>query len=105
MPQLIVTSPQGDVHEINADANTTAMVAIRDAGVDGLLALCGGLCSCATCHVYVAPECAGMLDDMSDDENELLDGSIRRTEHSRLSCQILMTQARSGLRVTIADED
>lgn len=104
MPQLIITSPTGEVHELNAEANTTAMVNIRDAGIDGLLALCGGLCSCATCHVYVAPECVSMLDEMSADENELLDGSSRRTEFSRLSCQILLTDALDGLRLTVADE-
>jgi len=55
--------------------------------------------------VHVDPACAAMLDEMSADENELLDGSLRRNEHSRLSCQILLTNALDGLRLTIADED
>jgi 2Fe-2S ferredoxin len=105
MPQLFVTTPQGVTHELNTDTGITAMVAIRDAGLEGLLALCGGVCSCATCHVHVDPACAAMLDEMSADENELLDGSLRRNEHSRLSCQILLTNALDGLRLTIADED
>ena len=105
MPQLFVTTPKGVTHELNTDTGITAMVAIRDAGLEGLLALCGGVCSCATCHVHVDPACAAMLDEMSDDENELLDGSLRRNEHSRLSCQILLTNALDGLRLTIADED
>jgi ferredoxin, 2Fe-2S len=105
MPQIFVTTPKGVTHEIEAETGTTAMMAIRDAGLEGLLALCGGVCSCATCHVHVDPACASMLDEMSEDENELLDGSLRRDENSRLSCQILITEARDGLRLTIADED
>jgi 2Fe-2S ferredoxin len=105
MPHIFVTTPKNVTHQLEIDNGATAMVTIRDAGLDGLLALCGGVCSCATCHVYVDPACASMLDEMSADEDELLDGSIRRKENSRLSCQILLTDALDGLRLTIADED
>jgi ferredoxin, 2Fe-2S len=105
MPQIFVTTPKGVTHELETDTGITAMVAIRDAGLDGLLALCGGVCSCATCHVHVDPSCVPMLGEMSVDEDELLDGSLRRNEYSRLSCQILLTDALDGLRLTIADED
>jgi 2Fe-2S ferredoxin len=104
MPLLIVTTPKGDTQELHADTGITAMVAIRDAGYEGLLALCGGVCSCATCHVHVAPECAAMLDAISEDEEDLLSGSSQRNEYSRLACQILLTDKLDGLRLTIADE-
>jgi 2Fe-2S ferredoxin len=81
------------------------MEAIRNAGIDELLALCGGVCSCATCHVHVDPEFAGALPPLSDDEDALLDGCDHRNEHSRLSCQIRMNEQLAGLRVTIAEED
>ena len=64
------------------------MEVIRDAGIDELLALCGGCCSCATCHVHVDPDFAARLPPMSEDENDLLDSSDDRDETSRLSCQI-----------------
>jgi 2Fe-2S ferredoxin len=105
MPQLIVTDPKGQTVELDADSGITAMMAIRDAGIDGLLALCGGVCSCATCHVHIDPACVSMLGEMSADEDELLAGSIRRNEYSRLSCQIMLTDALDGLRLTVADED
>lgn len=105
MPQIFVTTAKGETHTLDAEPDITAMMAIRDAGLEGMLALCGGVCSCATCHVHVAPESVSLLDEMSEDENELLDGSIRRNEFSRLGCQILITEARAGLRLTIADED
>jgi 2Fe-2S ferredoxin len=81
------------------------MEATRDAGFDELLALCGGCCSCATCHVYVDPAVAASLPPVSEDESDLLDGSPHRNEQSRLSCQVIMSDALSGLTVTIAPED
>ncbi|MEO1168051.1 MAG: 2Fe-2S iron-sulfur cluster-binding protein [Pseudomonadota bacterium] len=71
----------------------------------GFLALCGGCCSCATCHVHVDPEFASKLPEMDEDENDLLDSSDHRNEHSRLSCQIPFEDALDGLKVTIAQED
>jgi 2Fe-2S ferredoxin len=81
------------------------MEVIRDNGYDELLALCGGCCSCATCHVHVDPEFMDALPPMSDDEDDLLDSSDHRNERSRLSCQIPVTAALAGLRVQIAPED
>jgi len=105
MPQLIITTPTGEIRELSADANITAMVAIRDAGIEGLLALCGGLCSCATCHVHVAPECMSMLSPMGADEDELLDSLSSRDAYSRLSCQISLNPALNGLRLTVAGDN
>ena len=74
-------------------------------GFDELLALCGGCCSCATCHVHIDPAFADKLPQMSDDENDLLDSSDHRDENSRLSCQIPLTAELDGMTVTIAAED
>ena len=75
------------------------------AGFDELLALCGGCCSCATCHVVVDPAFADKLPKMSEDEDDLLESSDHRAETSRLSCQIPFTADLDGLHVTIAPED
>jgi 2Fe-2S ferredoxin len=56
----------------------TLMEAIREAGNDELLALCGGCCSCATCHVHVDPAFADRLPPIGADENDLLDSSDHR---------------------------
>jgi 2Fe-2S ferredoxin len=105
MPQLIVTTREGDERTLDFPAGMTAMEVIRDAGVHELLALCGGSCSCATCHVYVNAGPVSALPPMSTDENDLLDGSSHRKETSRLSCQIRLSASLDGLRVTIAPED
>ena len=105
MPKLTIINREGEEKTIDADTGLSVMEAIRDAGFDELLALCGGCCSCATCHVFVDPDFAGKLPTMSEDENDLLDGSDYRKENSRLSCQIPIDDGLDGLRVTIAPED
>jgi 2Fe-2S ferredoxin len=105
MPKLIVVTRDGSEHEVEARAGWSVMENIRDAGFDELLALCGGCCSCATCHVQVDEAWAGKLKPMKGDEDDLLDTSDHRVATSRLSCQILMAPELDGLRVTIAPED
>ncbi|WP_299323166.1 2Fe-2S iron-sulfur cluster-binding protein [Parasphingopyxis sp.] len=105
MPKLIVVNRAGEETAVDADNGLTVMEVIRDNGFDELLALCGGCCSCATCHVHVDPEFAAKLPEMDEDENDLLESSDHRNEHSRLSCQIPFEDELDGLKVTIAQED
>ena len=105
MPKLIVVTREGEEREIMGEAGLSVMEVIRDAGIDELLALCGGCCSCATCHVHVDPDFAAKLPKMSEDENDLLDSTSDRDANSRLSCQIAFGPALDGLKVTIAAED
>ena len=48
MPQLIVTTRNGAEETLNASTGVSVMEALRNGGVDDVLALCGGCCSCAT---------------------------------------------------------
>ncbi len=105
MPKLNVINRDGSQQTIEGDTGLSVMEVIRDAGIDDLLALCGGCCSCATCHIHVDAAFADKLPKMSEDENDLLDSSDHRDATSRLSCQIPFTAALDGLIVTIAKED
>ncbi len=105
MPQLIVTDRSGEERVVEGSANMTVMEVIRQAGFDELLALCGGVCSCATCHVHIDPAYADRLPALSEDENDLLDASSHRDGRSRLSCQIYLTEELSGLRILLAEDD
>lgn len=105
MPRLIVTTRSGDTSEIAVGDGLTVMEAIRDNGFDELLALCGGCCSCATCHVHVDPAFMDRLPAMSADEDDLLESSDHRVATSRLSCQLPFTADLDGLKVAIAPED
>jgi len=105
MPKLVVVNRAGAQREVQASAGVSVMEAIRDAGFDEMLALCGGCCSCATCHIHVDPANLDLLTPMSDDENDLLDSTDHRTQYSRLACQIVLSEALDGLKVVIAPED
>lgn len=104
MSKVIVTNRAGEVVSLDIRNGLTLMQTVTDAGISDLLALCGGVCSCATCHVFIEGD-ASSLPEMSSDEDALLDGSAHRRENSRLSCQIRMAEKLDGLRVTIAPED
>jgi len=105
MPRLNIVTRDGTAHQVEARIGWSVMENIRDNGFDEVLALCGGCCSCATCHVHVDPEWAGRLKPRGDDEEDLLDSSDHKVETSRLSCQIQFTEELDGLKVRIAPED
>lgn len=105
MPRLTIVSRDGTETTVEAKVGWSVMENIRDAGFDELLALCGGCCSCATCHVHVDPEWSAKVGTPDGDEDDLLDTSDHKVEASRLSCQILFTPELDGLRVQIAPED
>ena len=105
MPKLIVVNRMGEETTVDATSGLTVMETIRDAGFDELLALCGGCCSCATCHVHVDAGWTDIVGGPGEDESDLLESSDHRQANSRLSCQIEMTDALDGLRVAIAPED
>lgn len=104
MPQLIVVTREGVERAVQGDAGLSVMEVIRDNGFDELLALCGGCCACATCHVLVDEAWVDRLPPMGADEDDLLDTSDFRAANSRLSCQVPFEAALDGMRVTIAAE-
>ena len=78
------------------------MKAAVDAGVSGIAADCGGTLTCATCHVYVAPEWADKLPAPIADESDMLDFAAAPVQpDSRLSCQIVLTPELDGLVVKL----
>ena len=105
MPRITIITQEGTRQDIDAANGMSVMEAIRGSGAGELLAICGGCCSCATCHVYIDPEFAGKLPEISESEDDLLDSSDHRKPGSRLSCQIPVTDALDGMQVEIAPED
>lgn len=104
MVQVTIITRDGVEHRVEGQAGYSVMEIIREAGIDELLALCGGVCSCATCHVYVDPATPG-LSELSQDEDDLLDSSDARKPTSRLSCQLTVEEAMAGARFEIAPEE
>jgi ferredoxin, 2Fe-2S len=103
--EIGVTLRDGTQCRLEGEVGMSVMEVIREGGLDELLALCGGCCCCATCHVYVDAEHAGLLPPMSLDEDDLLGSSEHRTGTSRLSCQLMVSAELKGLRLQIAPGD
>ncbi|MEJ0038505.1 MAG: 2Fe-2S iron-sulfur cluster-binding protein [Gammaproteobacteria bacterium] len=104
MALLKVVDRDGVEHEVEARTGLKVMETLRELEY-GVAAICGGMCSCATCHVYVDPGWADKLPPPQSDERELLQELSHFTDESRLSCQIEFTPALAGLRVTIAPDE
>jgi 2Fe-2S ferredoxin len=105
MTRISITDRDGVQITIEGEAGLSVMEAIRSAGVEQMLAICGGMCACATCHVYVDPERLQSLPPMGPDEDELLSALSRRRENSRLACQIRLGPTVADLKVQLAPED
>jgi 2Fe-2S ferredoxin len=105
MTKLIVVDRAGREHVLEAAAGLSVMEAIRHHGLDELLALCGGCCSCATCHVYVDEAHRDRFPARGEDEDDLLESASHRKPASRLSCQLVVADWGDSVRVTVAPED
>lgn len=104
MSLVRVRDRDGVEHETDAQAGLTLMEILRDLDV-GIAALCGGMCSCATCHIHVDPAWADKLPAANPDEKELVSELEHVKPESRLSCQLRLTDELAGLTVTVAPEE
>ena len=105
MPKIHVIDSEGEEHTVEGQAGLSLMESLRDLD-NGVLALCGGMCSCATCHCYIEESWASKLDDREDDEQELLeDLDSFKEDQSRVSCQIEFSEEMDGMRVEIASDE
>ena len=104
MITISVKDLDGQVHEIQAREGDSLMESLREHEW-GVPAVCGGLCSCGTCHVYLDPEWLDKFQPVDTDEQELLDLFGNTKDNSRLSCQIQLQSLHDGLSLTIVEED
>ena len=100
MPTITFIDQDGNEREIDAEVGSTVMETAINNDIPGILATCGGSCSCATCHVYVDEEWFERLPDPALEESDMLDTAHDLQENSRLSCQITVTDELDGLIVT-----
>lgn len=105
MAEIIITDRDGGEHCVVARVGVSLMETLREFDY-GVAAICGGMCSCATCHVYVAEPWLDKLPPMQGDEKEILQElESYRPRGSRLSCQIPYEQPLDGIQVEIAPEE
>src|SRR5580658_9289065 len=105
MPKVIYVSHSGQSREVDVPVGMTVMNAALKNGIDGILAECGGVCMCSTCHVFVDEKFLAKLPPAQDTEEAVLEiAAIERRPNSRLSCQIKMTDDLDGLIVHLPEK-
>ena len=100
MSNIIFIKPDGSEHNVTVENGVNVMEAGRDARL-GIEGTCGGCLSCATCHVIVDVDWFAKTGAPGEDEVDMLDLAFGLAQTSRLGCQIEMSDALDGLRVTI----
>lgn len=103
MPKITFIQPDGSASVVEAVSGDSVMETAIDNDIDGIVAECGGACSCATCHVYVAPEWVERLPAPDALEDGMLDCVLERRANSRLSCQIRVGEDLDGLTVEVPE--
>ncbi|MFC1795664.1 2Fe-2S iron-sulfur cluster-binding protein [Pseudomonadota bacterium] len=104
MINFIATDLEGQEHELQARPDERLMEVLREQDW-GVAAICGGMCSCATCHVWVDEEWLDRFPPKDVEEEELLEFLDQFKANSRLSCQLILQPQHNGLRVTLAPEE
>ena len=102
MPTVVFILPTGEARPVNVASGTTLLTAAVKHGIDGIVGECGGVCMCATCHIYVQEPFLDRLPPIQDTEEAVLEvTNAERLSNSRLSCQIKMTETLDGITVQV----
>lgn len=103
MTKVTFIEHSGKEHTIDVADGLTLMEGATKALIPGIDADCGGACACATCMVFIPEEWAGKLAEKEPMEDTMLDFCEHSAENSRLSCQIKVSPALEGIRVTMPE--
>ncbi len=103
MPTIIFIEPDGTRKTVIADIGQSVMEAAVQNGVNGIDADCGGACSCATCHGYIDEAWRARIEGAGSSELEMLDFAYMRSDGSRLTCQIAVSEEMDGLLIQLPE--
>lgn len=104
MIKLTVTDREGQTHAIEGAAGDRLMEVLREHAW-GVAAICGGMCSCGTCHVFLEPDWLDKFPPQDVDEEDLLDMLEFSASNSRLSCQLTLGPEHDGVRLELAPDE
>jgi 2Fe-2S ferredoxin len=104
MADLVIVDRDGKEHTVQGRVGVSVMESLRELDY-GVAAICGGMCSCATCHVWIDEAWVSKLPARQGDEQELLEELTSFKPTSRLSCQVQFTAELSGLKLAIAPDE
>ena len=103
MPKVTFIDHKGVEHAVEAQSGKTVMQSALDNHVEGIVAECGGTCSCGTCHCYIEEQWLDRMPPTSSMETETLECSVGVKSNSRLSCQVTLTDDMHGLVVRLPE--
>ncbi|EID77080.1 MULTISPECIES: 2Fe-2S iron-sulfur cluster-binding protein [Rhodococcus] len=103
MSEITYVLPDGSESTIDVPSGQSIMDGSVRNNLPGIVAECGGSCSCATCHVFLDEDSQGLFDEATDEERDLLEYLDGVQSHSRLSCQLIVNDRCNGLRVVVPD--
>lgn len=105
MPVIKVVDRDGQTSSVDSDTGYSLMDILTKNNYE-VAAICGGVCSCATCHLHIDAEWMDKIPARSEDEQVLVEESETYIpDQSRLGCQVEFTEELDGIRVTLAPED
>jgi len=99
LPKITYVTAEGVEYPVDVGDQQSLMEGAILNDVPGIIGLCGGICSCATCHCYIGPEWAARLSTPSEGELAMLGRAFDRRPESRLGCQVVVTDAIGGMVV------
>ena len=104
MAKIIFITQNNETIELEGKDGSVMALAVEN-NIEGIDGDCGGVCSCATCHVHVKPEHMAMAGDASEIEKDMLELDDKANEYSRLCCQIDITDDIDGIELSVANQD
>ena len=103
MPVVTYIDHKGNAVEADVPSGTTVMEGAVNNGIEGIIAECGGACVCSTCHCMVEENWREITGAPNEDEDMMLEAVSERSEGSRLSCQLVVTDEMDGLVVKLPE--
>ncbi|QFS85533.1 MULTISPECIES: 2Fe-2S iron-sulfur cluster-binding protein [unclassified Marinobacter] len=103
MGQITFIEHNGTTHVVEIAEGQTLMQTAVDNGIPGIDADCGGACACGTCHVIVDQDWIQSTGNINADEQGMLGLTPEKTDTSRLSCQVTVSEALDGLIVRLPE--
>jgi len=99
VPKVTYVEDDRTTHEIDVRVGTTLMQGAVSHLIPGIEGDCGGLCACATCHVYISDEFVPLCNSADELESGMLEFAFDVRDSSRLACQIEVSEEMEGIVV------
>ncbi len=100
MAKITYVTHDGAENQVEVAVGMTIMEGAIQNGVDGIEAVCGGNCYCGTCRIYISDQWLEKLAPAQEEELAMIEASGEENPNTRLACQIPVTEALDGIRVT-----